>query len=290
MTGDLLDEPDETFAVNLTAVSTLRGGLRPALIRAQGIGTIIDDDTAGIAILDVTVDEADSGSVDAVFTVSLTRPSSETLTVVAQTADGTATAGVDYTAVGPVTLTFPAGTISQTFTVPVLGDLLDETDETFVVNLSAPSLGRIARSQGLATIRDDDTAILSVDNVAIVEGDTGQRGGGVHRPAEHAEHPDRDRHRPERRTRPRRPAATTRPSARSHLTFAAGRTSQTVTVPILGDIADEPNETFTVNLSNPTNAAIRRSLGRGTIVDNDGPPVLAIGDVTVVEGRYRIGR
>ena len=76
----------------------------------------------------MTVDEGDSGSVDAVFTVSLTRPSSETVTVVAQTADGTATAGVDYTAVGPVTLTFPAGTISQTFTVPVLGDLLDETE------------------------------------------------------------------------------------------------------------------------------------------------------------------
>src|SRR6185436_10214493 len=93
----------------------------------------------------------------------------------AQTADGTATAGVDYTAVGPITLTFPAGTISETFTVPVLGDLLDEPNETFVVNLNAPSLGRIARAQGVATIRDDDIAILSVNTVAIVEGDIGSQ-------------------------------------------------------------------------------------------------------------------
>ena len=34
----------------------------------------------------------------------------------------------------------------------------------------------------------------------------------------------------------------------------------------------QPNETFTVTLSSPTNGAIGRSLGRGTIVDNDGPP------------------
>ena len=51
--------------------------------------------------------EGDTGSEDAVFTVSLSTPSTQTVTVVVQTANGTATAGSDYTAVGPLTLTFP---------------------------------------------------------------------------------------------------------------------------------------------------------------------------------------
>ena len=255
VTGDLLDEPDETSAVNLTAVGTLRGGLRAALFKAQGIGTIVDDDTAGVALHDVTVVEGDSGSVDAVFTVSLTTPSSEAVTVVAQTADGTATAGLDYSAVGPVTLTFPAGTISQAFTVPVLGDLLDETDETFSINLTGPSHGRTDRAQGLATIRDDDTAILSVDNVAFAEGDIGSEDAVF----------------TVRLSTPSTRAVTvvvqtsdgTAMASADYtavgpitLTFAPGVTSQTVAVPVLGDIADEPNETFTVTLSGASNATI----------------------------------
>jgi len=67
------------------------------------------------------------------------------------------------------------------------------------------------------------------------------------------------------------------------LTFAAGITSQTITVAISNDLLDELDETFTVNLASATNASIADASGLGTIVDNDGPPAISIDDVTVNE-------
>jgi hypothetical protein len=68
------------------------------------------------------------------------------------------------------------------------------------------------------------------------------------------------------------------------LTFAAGETTKTVTVPVVGDLLDEANEAFFVNLSSATNATIADNQGVGTITDDDAAPSLAINDVTVTEG------
>jgi hypothetical protein len=67
------------------------------------------------------------------------------------------------------------------------------------------------------------------------------------------------------------------------LTFAPGETSKTITVPIIGDRLGEPTETFTVSLSNPTNATIGDGYGVGTIVDDE--PRISITDVTKAEGK-----
>ena len=61
-------------------------------------------------------------------------------------------------------------------------------------------------------------------------------------------------------------------SSSGTLTFAPGDTSKTVSVPIIDDIVDEPDEIFLVNLSNPTNATISDARGEGTITDDDPPP------------------
>jgi hypothetical protein len=53
------------------------------------------------------------------------------------------------------------------------------------------------------------------------------------------------------------------------LTFAPGVTSRTITVPVNGDTVPEPTETFSVDLSNPSNATIADGHGVGTINDND---------------------
>jgi CSLREA domain-containing protein len=53
------------------------------------------------------------------------------------------------------------------------------------------------------------------------------------------------------------------------LTFAAGITTQTITVSVVGDTVVEGNETFFVNLSSPANATIAAAQGTGTIVDDD---------------------
>src|SRR5262249_26689234 len=65
-------------------------------------------------------------------------------------------------------------------------------------------------------------------------------------------------------------------------TFTPGQTSQNVTVSVTGDTTDEPDETFYVNLSSPTNATLATSQGRGTILNDD--LTLSVNDVSVVEG------
>ncbi len=69
------------------------------------------------------------------------------------------------------------------------------------------------------------------------------------------------------------------------VTWAPGDgTSKTVTVDVAGDTLDEFDETFTVDLSNPTRVAIADGSGAGTITDDDPPPTVSIDDVTVTEG------
>jgi hypothetical protein len=72
-------------------------------------------------------------------------------------------------------------------------------------------------------------------------------------------------------------------TASGTLTFAAGETRQTITVLVTGDRLGEPNETFVVNLSSPTNATIADGQGMGTIADDE--PRIGISDVTKSEGK-----
>jgi len=60
------------------------------------------------------------------------------------------------------------------------------------------------------------------------------------------------------------------------LTFAPGETSKVVTVKVVGDTVDEHNETFRLNLSNPTNAAVGTPSATGTIADDDPAPVAKV--------------
>ena len=72
------------------------------------------------------------------------------------------------------TLEFPAGDTSKTVTVLVNGDLLDEVDEGFLLNLTGPTNATLADGQGAGTITDDDaTPTLSINDVTQLEGDTG---------------------------------------------------------------------------------------------------------------------
>jgi len=71
------------------------------------------------------------------------------------TADGTATAGADYLA-NANTVTLDAGQKRATFKVKVVGDTIDELDETFSVTLSNPVDATIAGSNGTGTITDDE--------------------------------------------------------------------------------------------------------------------------------------
>ena len=140
----------------------LSGATGATITDGQGQGTIIDDDPPpAIGIDDVVMTEGDSGTRSAVFTVSLSALSGQSVSVDFSTADGTATAGVDYAA-GAGTVVIPAGTANETVTVVVIGDTDPEPDETFFVNLSNPTNATIADAQGVGTITDDTSILIGL--------------------------------------------------------------------------------------------------------------------------------
>jgi hypothetical protein len=110
---------------------------------------------ATLAISDVSVAEGDHGTVNAVFTVTLSEPAAGTVTVNYGTADGTAQASRDYEAAAG-TLTFAPGETSKAITIAVKGDANVEGNETFFVDLSGAVNAVIGDGQGLGTILNDD--------------------------------------------------------------------------------------------------------------------------------------
>jgi hypothetical protein len=130
--GNIRYEADKTFFVNLNNASnaTIDG--------AQGAGLILNDDPPpALSINDASVLEGNTGTVTATFTVTLSSASVLTATVDYSTTNGTAIAGVDYIPVSGV-LSFAPGQVVQTISVPIINDILHESDETFSVTLSGP--------------------------------------------------------------------------------------------------------------------------------------------------------
>ena len=111
--GDTAAESDETVVVALGKADGAAVGT------AAGTGTIADDDTVSALSIDSPrVNEGDAGTVNLAFTVTLAPASTKEVTV--EYAGGAATAGVDYTAFVPGTLTFAAGETRKTVTVRVI--------------------------------------------------------------------------------------------------------------------------------------------------------------------------
>ena len=127
-------------------------------------GQIIDPIGGGnptLSINDVSISEGNSGITNAQLTVSLSAPSSQTISVSFATSDGTAISGSDYiTTIG--TITFAPSETIKTVIVPVNGDLNIESDETFFVDLSNPTDILITDSHGIVTIINDDSNIMPI--------------------------------------------------------------------------------------------------------------------------------
>src|SRR5439155_1580536 len=148
--GDTTYEPNETFYLYIYSPTGA------TITRSTGTGTILDADPApSVTIGDVSVTEGNSGTTTATFTLTLSAPSGHTASVYLATASGTATSGTDFTAASG-TVTFSPGQTTKTFTVNVTGDATAEPDETYYVNLSAPSNLTLARTQAVGTILNDD--------------------------------------------------------------------------------------------------------------------------------------
>jgi uncharacterized protein YkwD len=119
--------------------------------------------TATLAVNDVSVNEGNSGTTTATFTVTRAGDTSGTSSVRYNTADGTATAGSDYTALPLTTLTFAAGQATRTVAVSVNGDKAVEKAESFYLQLSSATGATIADASGTATIQNDDRTMGDYD-------------------------------------------------------------------------------------------------------------------------------
>jgi hypothetical protein len=261
--GDTLHEADETFTVTIANPSS---GV--ALARAVATGTIVDDDDPPVvSVANTSVPEGDAGTTVATFTVTASSVSGLPASVSFTTADGTATAPDDYTATTG-TVTIPAGSTTATFGVVVNGDTLHETNETFVVHLGNPVDATIGDADATGTIVDDDPVpTVSVGDASAPDGAAGTTTNavfpvtlsavsGVDTTVDFAT-ADGTATQPDNYT-----------ATAATLTIAAGSTTGTITVPVVGGMPHEGDRTFTVNLSNPSGATLGASAtATGTIVD-----------------------
>ncbi|MFN2498550.1 MAG: lamin tail domain-containing protein, partial [Pyrinomonadaceae bacterium] len=127
----------------------------------------------GLSVNDVTLNEGDSGTVTAQFTVTLSLTSTQTVLVNYTTADNTAVAPGDYQTTNG-TLTFTPGQSSQTIEVLVSGDTVNEAIcETFFVNLNTPVNASISDAQGVGSITDNDGTKLVISQIYGGGGNSG---------------------------------------------------------------------------------------------------------------------
>jgi large repetitive protein len=239
--------------------------------------------TDPISVSDVSVTEGNAGTVNAAFTISYTGPGNA-LTVNYATANGTAAAPTDYTAKSGTASLPSSGCKCTTVNVVVKGDTLFEANETFTLNLSAPSSpGVISDGQGVGTITNDDAApALSVTDATTLEGDAGSTNATftvslsavsyLGTTVAYATADDTAT------------AGSDYTTTSGTLSIPAGQLSGTVVVPVLGDVVDEADETYFLNLSSPTNATIADGQGVGTITDDDVAVAISVDDVSGGEG------
>ncbi|MDB5721113.1 MAG: hypothetical protein JWP15_1731 [Alphaproteobacteria bacterium] len=252
-----------------------------------------------LSIADVSHNEGNAGTTTFTFTVSLSAaaPAGGVSFDIA-TADGTATtAGGDYVAKALTSQTIPQGSSTYTFDVLVNGDTILESDESFFVNVTNVTGATIVDGQGLGTIVNDEVpptpGAFAINDVSVAEGDSGTT--------------------PITFTVSRDPTSNVAASVHyvvtlpggaggadasdfapaqalsGDLAFGANETSKTIILQVAGDVANEPNETFTITLSAPTNGAtLADATGIGTIANDDAPPAASVNDVAIAEGQNGI--
>ncbi|HSP17691.1 MAG TPA: Calx-beta domain-containing protein [Thermoanaerobaculia bacterium] len=266
--GDTTTEPNETFFVNLFNPGNA------SISDGQGIGTIINNEAnPSISITDPFVVEGDSGTTNMTFAITLSNPSSSTITVPFTLAANTATAGSDYVTTSGTIIFFPGDTTVQR-SISIIGDTTVEPNESFFLNLGVPTGGAIlAKGFGVGTILNDDGLALpgiSISDVTVTEGNSGITNANftVQLTASSASTVTVNYATADGLAM----AANNDYTGQSGvLTFNPGQTSKTVAVPVNGDTIFEGDETFFVNLTNPTNATILHSQAQGTILNDDVP-------------------
>jgi hypothetical protein len=270
-----ISEADETFTLNL---SNAQGA---TLADTSATGTIENDDALPSLSFESS-DVAQAEGTPIVFTVNLLGASDLPVTVVFATQGGTATAGTDYTSIASSTLTFAAGETQKLITVLVNSDALNEADETFQLRLTnATNVINTEDLLATGTIANDDPLpTLTVTQPANTNEGTSASPKNFVYTATLSAASGRD----VVVTWATQNGTATSPNdftaASGTLTFVAGQTTQTFIVSVVSDGAQEPNETFTINLTNPQNVTLAQNSITADISNDDGVPTVSIANAT----------
>ena len=247
ITDDSLIEGTETFTVALSAPS----GNATLGTNGTAVVNILDDDLNSFAFSATTASVAENGT-NVVLTVNRTGSTNATSVKYAATA-GTAKAGVDFTATTG-TLSFANGDTSKTITVPILDNQKVDGDRIFTMVLSAPATNSVIGTNGIATvtITDNDTAVNftaatatvseSATNAVLTLVRTGVTNSVVS--VNYAT------------TNGTALAGSDYTNTTGTVTFNAGETNKTISVPVVADSLIEGKETFSVHLLSPTNTLL----------------------------------
>jgi hypothetical protein len=262
ITDDLLTEGNETVSLSLSSPSGAELGWP-----STATLTIVDNERAfAFSASGYSVSE---GGGSATITIARSGSTAVADSVHFATANGTASAGSDYAAVSQ-DVSFAAGESSKTVSIPITDDNSLESSETVSLNLSSPSAGTTLGSPSTAslTIVDNDAALAfssagysvneSGGSAMITVKRTGFAASAV---SVHF--------------------ATANGTAKAGLdytavsrtiSFAAGESSKTVSIPITNDVLLEGNETVTLTLSGPSAGAALGSPSTATlaIINNPG--------------------
>ncbi|MCU1429389.1 MAG: hypothetical protein JWL83_3389, partial [Actinomycetia bacterium] len=225
-----------------------------------------------LSVGDVSVLEGNTGTRTAVFTVTLSAPSTQTVSATYATVAGTATAGADYTSKHG-TVKIVGGKVTKTIAITVLPDAATEGDEQFAVHLSTVTNAVGGVLDGTATIVDDDPA--STPHVAVGDA-TVDEGNAQNRKASLVIALDA----------PATSAVTMQyhvtggtaasgsdyaPVGTKKVTIKAGQRQKTITVTVIPDTTAEVDETIDISLTNVVGAAVFDGTGTLTLRNDDGP-------------------
>jgi hypothetical protein len=297
--GDARHETaSEQFFVNLTSatlITTVGSVETPTpynIAKAQGTATILDNDTPTLSIASAGP-VLENGGTGAKFTVTLSAASDVPISFDYRTLDGTATAAnSDYVARALTTLIFAPNETSKEITIGINGDATDELNETFQLQISnAKVVGgaglTITKAVETATILNDDRAV-TIGNATLTEGNSGSAAINftvtLSAASTHAVTVNYATREATSGTFHATAGSDYTPKTGT-ITIAAGQTSGTISIPILGDTTDEEDQTFEVLLTSVTNALGTDLFATGTILDDDAAPTVQIAPtVSVTEG------
>jgi len=252
-----------------------------------GGGTSPPSSVPTLSVSDLTLTEGNSGNTSGYVTISLSKASTQTVSVQWAPRDGTATkADNDYSF--PLTggmVSFAPGITSRQIDVVVTGDTQVEADETFAIALSSPQNATLAKDTGTITITNDDSApppvlpTLSVSDLTLTEGNSGNTSGYVTISLSKASTQTVSvQWAPRDGTAAKADNDYSFPLTGGTVSFAPGITSRQIDVVVTGDTQVEADETFAIALSSPQNATLAKDTGTITITNDDSapPPPVAV--------------